>query len=427
MKETVRIESKLGNTEWTAKSRINGKWMVLTENWHLISEAEFQTNPIFKMEKIVKKTFTPMLNYWEFDYDTEYKKLLTKAQADADPHLDRQIREWNDLNERKQRAVREFLSRHEMIEQKTDFRNGHRPSSAPIATIEVISQKEKALVEKDRMKVKIFNMVEAMSWQEQYDLALYYAPYLFGKRRSQVLHGLIGLKDVGTGATHLGGVLWRDNNGEDFLTNYKTNQNVSIKIYASKAERMGILKRGEHNGLYLSSGTFVGNTIDEAVIYFAKDERAYTQILQPEVNKASNLPEDDMTVLVGHEMLTIKPTGYEKELGREIASAESRTGAQMLKEEFMELGGTWPVGGMTRGELTIEVDKLRKLKTTKADKENLPTTQLDLSIDDIETNDIERLRVLAKEEGVKGYQVYQNIENLRSKVLENRLAKNPIV
>jgi hypothetical protein len=67
-----------------------------------------------------------------------------------------------------------------------------------------------------------------------------------------------------------------------------------MKIYISKAERLGILKRGEHNALYMQSGTFVGNTIDEAVVYFSKDGQSYTNIIQPEVNKLSMLPEDDM-------------------------------------------------------------------------------------------------------------------------------------
>ncbi len=65
MKEKLRITSKLQNTEFVAQTIINGTWYVLTEDFIMMTSAEFETNPQYRNMDILRVKFTPLNKTWE--------------------------------------------------------------------------------------------------------------------------------------------------------------------------------------------------------------------------------------------------------------------------------------------------------------------------------------------------------------------------
>ena len=421
MKEKLRITSRLQNTEFTAQTIINGTWYVLTENFVMATSAEFESNPHFRNENILSIKFTPLNKTWEFEYDTEDKPLppRPKFREDDPESYDEMkayddLREYNEMNRRKRIAVREFFSRHMQLEHGTDFQNGHAPSTEPIGIVEIVTQKSRLMHLADRKKAMVFAMVDEMTWQEQYDLALYYAPELAGKRRSEVLHGLIGLKGIGTKESHLGGKLWQKGvNGkmmfaDDFLSNYKNNQTVVVKIYVNKAIALGVIIKTT-NGLYLQGNTFVGRDTDDAVIYFSKDIDSYVNVVQPEVNRMSNLPEDDM----GDDKLE----AYTKsKFAKEKMNADSKTSYtehyKALVADYKSMTGKEPTTNYKYEDLKEVVDVMRK----KSDTGISPTKALEVSIDFENITDLDILKEYAKTIGIPGYQAYRSVSALKEKI-----------
>ena len=421
MKEKLRITSRLQNTEFTAQTIINGTWYVLTENFVMTTSAEFESNPQFRNENVLSIKFTPLNKIWEFEYDTEDKPLPPRPKFNEDDpetynvmQAYEMLREENEMNRRKRIAVREFFSRHMQLEHGTDFQNGHAPSTEPVGIVEIVTQKSRLMHLADRKKTQVFAIVDAMSWQEQYDLALYYAPELAGKRRSEVLHGLIGLKGIGTKESHLGGRLWQKGiNGrvtlaDDFLANYNNNPTVVVKIYVNKAIALGVIVKTT-NGLYLKGTTFVGRDTDDAVIYFSKDIDAYVNVVQPEVNRLSNLPEDDM----GEPQLE----AYTKsKFATQKQNADSSTSyhkhMDMLKDDYKALTGK-------EASKTIRYEEIKEVVTElrKKDSEHMGQTEVLSTTIDIDTiTDLDKLKEYAKTINVPGYQAYKSVNALRDKI-----------
>lgn len=422
MKEKLRITSKLQNTEFVAHTIINNTWWVLTENFLMMTAAEFESNPHYRSEQMLRVSFTPINKTWEFEYDTEDKPLPPKPKMNSDDPNTYEllqeydnIREENELNRRKRIAVREFFSRHMQLEHGTDFQNGHAPSSEPIGIVEIVTQKSRLMHLADRKKAKVFEIIDSMSWQEQYDLALYYAPELAGKRRSEVLHGLIGLKGIGTRESHLGGKMWQKSLGgkitlaDDFLTNYENNPTVVMKIYVNKAIAYGIIVKNV-NGLYLNGNVFVGRDSDDAVIYFTKDIDAYVNVVQPEVNKRSNLPEDDM----GDDKLeAYTKSSFARKKVNDTATASYSNHYKMLADEYKAATGKDP--GMNYEDLKSTIEDMRKERATGLKSESY-TGSLEVAIDPMSSDDINVLREYAKDLGVPGYQAYKSVTALKDKI-----------
>jgi hypothetical protein len=416
MKEKLRITSKLQNTDFTAQTIINGTWYVLTENFVMTTSAEFESNPQFRNENVLSIKFTPLNKTWEFEYDTEDKPLPPRPKFNEDDpnsyeemQAYEDLREYNEMNRRKRIAVREFFSRHMQLEHGTDFQNGHAPSTEPIGIVEIVTQRSRLMHLADRKKAMVFSAVDSMSWQEQYDLALYYAPELAGKRRSEVLHGLIGTKE-----SHLGGKLWQKGiNGrmtlaDDFLSNYKNNQTVVVKIYVNKAIALGILVKTT-NGLYLHGNTFVGRDADDAVVYFAKDIDSYVNVIQPEVNRMSNLPEDDM---VNDKLEAYTKSSFATQKMNNDSTIMYKEHINMLRDDYKNLTGKEPNKNIKYNEIQDVVETLKK-----KDAEGVsPTKALELTVDLDKITDLESLKDLAKTMGIPGYQAYKSLAALKDKI-----------
>lgn len=421
MKEKLRITSKLQNTEFAAQTIINGTWYVLTENFVMTTSAEFESNPQFRSENILTIKFTPQNKTWEFEYDTEDKPLPPRPKFNEDDpnsyeemQAYEDLREYNEMNRRKRIAVREFFSRHMQLEHGTDFQNGHAPSTEPIGIVEIVTQKSRLMHLADRKKAMVFSVVDEMSWQEQYDLALYYAPELAGKRRSEVLHGLIGLKGIGTKESHLGGKLWQKaTNGrmtlaDDFLNNYKNNHTVVVKIYVNKAIALGILVKTT-NGLYLHGNIFVGRDSDDAVVYFAKDIDSYVNVIQPEVNRLSNLPEDDM---VNDKLEVYTKSKFATQKLNSDSTKNYQEHINMLRDDYRNLTGKEPSKTIKYSEIQEVVDTLKK-----KDAEGVaPTRVLELSADYENITDLDTLKEYARSIGIPGYQAYKSVVALKDKI-----------
>lgn len=424
MKEKLRITSRLDNTQFVAKTIINGTWYVLTENFIMMSAAEFESNPAHNGENVLIIEFTPQNKIWEFEYDTEDKPLSARPKVDVDDPdsydaLNRyeQDRETNEMNRRKRIAVREFFSRHMQLEQGTDFGNGHTPTSDPVGIVEIVTQKSRLMHLADRKKTKVFSIVDAMTWQEQYDLALYYAPELANKRRSEVLHGLIGLKGIGTREAYLGGKMWqKTDNGkmtyaDDFLQNYANNPTVVMKIYVNKALAYGIIIKNT-NGLYLNGTTFVGRDADDAVIYFSKDIDSYANVIQPEVNRLSKLPEDD---LVEDKLEAYTKSSFATKKQNEQSTVAYAEHYKVLLNEYEKLTGTKNNEPLKYNELQAEVERLRASKALGEPSEG-PTAKLAAAIDPLNSDDMNILKEYAKQVGVPAYQAYKSAAALKDKI-----------
>lgn len=423
MKEKLRITSKLPNTQFVGKTYINGSWWVLTDDFIMMTAAEFENNPANVSKEILTVTFTPINKLWEFEYETEDKPLPPRPKIDVDdPESYERLqayetqREINEMNRRKRIAVKEFFSRHSQLEQGTDFGNGHVPSSDPIGIVEIVTQKSRLMHNADRKKAQVFAMVDSMTWQEQYDLALYYAPELANKRRSEVLHGLIGLKGIGTKEAYLGGKLWHKTAkgtamlADDFLLNYKNNPTVVMKIYINKAIAYGIITTGR-DGLYMNGGIFVGRDADDAVIYFSKDIEAYTNVIQPEVNKLSSLPEDDM---VDDNLESYTKSSYATNKLNEEKNRSFNAHMDILLQEYKKLDGR-DAPRMKYEELQAEVERLRK-KKAESIRSEMPTAELEFVIDPLATDDLDKLKMVAKDLGIPGYAMYRSVNALKDKI-----------
>lgn len=426
MKEKIRLTSLYQQTEFTAKTQINGEWKVLTETFREVSATTFETDPAFKHERILKISFTPQQKYWELEWDSEDIPLkpLGKDASSEERFANDQLREANEINRRKRIAAREFFPRHNQLAHGTDFNNGFSPNATPVATLEAVTQRGRLNHLKDRKKAKVFTMIDAMPWMEQYDLILYYAPDLcIGKRRSEMLHGLIGLKDVGTERAHTGGRMWQKNPSgkgilaDDFLMNYKKTNHVVMKIYIEKAILLGIITRGV-GGLYLQEKTFVGKDSTEAVVYFSKDNVSYTNIVQTEVNANSELPEDDM-VEQPVDMPEYKTEYQKKEDAKKNEAAERLRYSQLIQRAERMSGKDVPQNKRSMSELEKYVEELQAELDTQSVAAVSPTIQLAAQVGDLNAMGMDELKAVAADMGLKPW-AFSNKDKLILKIQKKR-------
>jgi len=428
MKEKVRISSLITNTILYGKTMIDGQWQILTDDFQQMSLYEFETNVEHKGKKMFTFNFSESSKNFDYVYDTVDKPLIPKpdvksavTEADhdriAEVNLKNQsIEKENLLNRRKRLATTNFFARHGQISQRTPFNNGHYCTSQPIAEIEIITQIAKNNYRNDLKVAKAFVKIAAMSWRDQYDAAIYYAPEVFGKRRSEVLNKFIGLKGRGTKEAYMGGVLWQGTNLTDFLQNYSNNPTVVMKIYISKAIESKLLSRTT-TGIYMNQSTFVGRTIDECVVYFSSDMQSYTNYIQPEVDKLCGLPEDDLTED------TIVPTisNFEK---KDLAANKQQDWKEARRNQIMEaesLGIADP-NNYKQADLQVIIDAKKAKNNAIEQAEQLPTVVLEQQIDDLLTEDIDKLKEIGAAEGINGLGHWKDIEKVRKKIREHRAA-----
>lgn len=427
MKEIVRITSLVKETDLLMQINQNGTWMVLTEDFRIIPKQIHETDPAYKAIPIMKIGFTQQRTFWEMQYDTDDKPLNLKSEREKDATesemaLYQSIKQENELNRRKRLALKDFLSKHNQIQHGSDFNNGHVPKSTPIAKIEVMTQKARQNHLADRMKVQVFTLIDSMSWQDQYDVALYYAPYLAGKRRSEVVSGLVGMKGIGTKESGNGGIMWqrgssgKGTNAEDFMLNYQGNPTVSMKIYVEKAVMAGIITKG-NGGFYINGTQFVGRNVTDMVIYFSKDMQTYTNLIQHEVNKRGiGLPEDDL----GDEKdeATLK-TRYEKTMLSNMSTTEYQADYARLSSEVLRLTGRdVPDSKKRYVDLKEYVAQLQENENVAKQLQQMPTASLERAVDPATTYDLPQLKQVAKELGIIGYQSYQSVKSLKAKIDE---------
>lgn len=419
MKEVVRITSKYQNTIFEAEEEINGVFMVLTENFRLISKRDLETDPNFKDERPLRWIVSPANNKLEFEYETEPAPLPDKKEDEAAYYRAKIAYE---LNERKMRSVADFWSRHSRIQHLTPFGNGFNPTNEGFF-IEIVTQKAKRAMTADIKKIQICNKVLAMSLSELVDLVLYYAPHLYGRRKSEMLQGLIGLKGIGTDESGLGGVLWQNDNADDFLLRYFDNPTVSMKVYVSKAQQLGIISKGVNGGLYLNGSIYCGEDIDAAVVFFTKDVQSYTNIVKPEVDRISQLPTDDMVDV----KLDPKGSPMTKAFRSENRANNDKSGTtysndfRNLMREYEETCakiGERHQEPITYENLKTEIVRVRAAYDAIKKRDESPTGQLMNMVDELATEDIDKLKEIGTSKGMKGIGHWKDADKLRAHIRE---------
>ena len=385
--------------------------MVLTTDFSLVNADEYATNPIYKGKPLMNQVFSEQRSYFEYDYDTHDLPLPAKTVENARAY--QLAQDANELNRRKRIATTEFWGKHRQIKHKTDLKNGFTPNLPAVAEIEIISLREQNRFRKDKKRVEIFNKVMEMDLQQVYDLALYYKPVLYGKPLSHIYDGLLSLAYIGTDDAFLGGALFQKGVDDDFLQNYDPNNiTVSMKTYVSKAVAMGIIVRGT-GGLALQNGTFVGKDIDAAVVYFTTDIASYTNIIQPEVNNKSELPENDLDE-IDFQNAQVASERYSRKEAQAKKDAEFKTMNEAAKKEYAALGGT--KAGL---RYTDMVDWIKDKKAELAEiahNESLPTRSLEIKINPEDTADMPTLLKIAQEAGVKGWAMFKDEDKLRKAI-----------
>lgn len=427
MKEKLRITSLIRETVLEFRTKIGNDWFILTNDFEMLSEKEVATNIAHKGKLPIKVAFSPRQNFWDMEYDTADLPRLSVNLDDKDPSknvlladVERRDREIS-LNQRKRIAATEFLTRHIQLVNETGRDNGHKPAGMPIGKVEILTQKARVNHLSDRKKAEVFAIIDKMTWQEQYDLALYYSAdpvKVAGQRRSEVLQSLIGLKGIGTEVEFKGGIMWKKFKAgvmiaDDFLTNYQDNPTVVMKIYINKARAYGLLAMTE-GGLYMTSGTFVGKDTDEAVVYFSKDVKSYTNYIQHEVNQRGELPEDDMG---SYKQEAVPISNFERKREYGFDTEGKKQHYLSLKAELEGMGEEMPRGisGKQLEWLLVgmRADKIAKEKTAET-----PTKQLEVRVDPSQTTDLDALKEIMRKRQIPGWQGVKNVTVARHKIKE---------
>lgn len=428
MKEKVRISSLITNTVLYGKTLIDGQWQILTEDYQQMSLYEFENNVEHKGKKMFTFNYSESSRDLIYEYYTTEKPLLPKPElsslktpADHDRFAEivsKNLRteEENLLNRRKRLATMNFFGRHMQISQKTSLNNGHFTTSQPIAEMEIVTQVAKNNYLGDLKVAKAFIKIATMDWRKQYDAAIYYHPPVFGMRRSEVLNKFIGLKGRGTKEFYLGGVLWQNKNLDDFLQNYDNNPTVVMKIYISKAIQAKILAHTK-DGIYMNQSTFVGRTLDQAVVYFSGDLQSYTNYIQPKVDEVCGLPEDDLLEE------TVVPTlsNFEK---KDLAANKQQDWKEERRNQITlaESLGIKNPADYKQADLQVLVDAAKAKLNAVAQHEALPTVILEQEVDDLLTEDVDKLKEIGAAEGINGLGQYKDIEKIRARIRSHRAA-----
>ena len=427
MQEKVRISSLITNTVLYGKTLIDGQWQILTEDFQQMSLYEFENNVEHRNKKLFTFNFSESSRNFDYTYYTKERPLIPKpdlkdlkTEADHDRYAEivrtnQTIEAENLINRRKRLATMNFFGRHMQIQQKTSLGNGHFCTSQPIAEIEILTQVAKHNYQNDLKVAKAFIKVASMEWRKQYDAAIYYIPSVFGMRQSEVLNKFIGLKGRGTKEAYLGGALWQGNNLNDFLTNYDNNPTVVMKIYVSKAIQSKLLSQ-TRDGIYMNGSTFVGRTIDEAVVYFSGDMKSYTNYIQPEVDKICGLPEEDLK----EEIIVPEFSDFMK---KDTSAQKTQDWKEERKAQIVEatLLGIKNPHEYKQADLQVLVDAAKAKANAIAKHEELPTVILQQEVDDLLTEDVDKLKKIASAEGLN-LTNWKDIDKIRNRIREHRAA-----
>lgn len=403
MKQTIRITSTILETTLAARTIIGGKEMVLTDDWFQVSSDAYATDPVLKIKSLMNQEFTAQRKWFEYSFDTKDPVVPPKPKIDATSE-EHQI--YNDavyafeINKRKRDATKEFWGKHRQIKHLTNLRNGFTPDLNPVATLEVTSQTELDNHLKDMKYMEIFNRVLEFTDQELLDCCLYYKPVLYGKTKGQMRHGLLSLAHIGTEKQFFSGALFQEGVADDFLNNYDPkNPTISMKIYVEKAIMMGIIVPTT-GGFSLTNGTFVGSNSTEAVVFFNADMQSYTNIIQPQVNALSKLPEDDMADYVAP-WSARKIHSADKAVVQTAKNAQYYSDLSQVQAEYKRLGGREGLGYNDMkawiAQKNIENDALAK-------KEALPTAALEIELEPWKTEDLNKLKAIGKKLNMVGWQ-----------------------
>lgn len=419
MKEKIRITSKVKQTTLLAQSMINGIWQVLTPDFYQMSKTELETNPKFKGVPTLSREITPLAPFFEFEYDTEdiYPGLPARKDVPVDDLPDYEIkREANELNRRKHESVKNFWLKHNQIEHAMDFGSPFKPTSEPIFYVEILTQKARNNFYLNRKRIEVWNRVMEMTWPEQYDLALYYEPSLANKRRSEVLSGLLELKGIGLPQNQCG-VLMRSPLMDDFLTKYKEGSITSMKVKVNKAIAMKILSLGK-GGYYLDGSMFVGKEVNDIISFFSRDMDSYNNNLLRAVNEKDKLPEDDIDTETPVKGVT--KSKFIRDVETAKGTAEYYNYSASLRNLAEAIGIHTNRG---TNELSVLVEKKVDELVEMMKEESLPTSKLEQTLNDLATKDINKLKTIARDEGVPHYDKYKSVDAIKDAIKAKRKEK----
>lgn len=424
MKQTIRITSNYLETTLAARTIIGGREMVLTDDWFMMTADAHATDPVLKNKPLMDQVFTAQRRWFEYSYDTKDPFVPSKPKIDStsEEHMiyNEAIAAF-EINKRKRDATREFWGKHRQIKHLTNLRNGFVPDLPPVATLEVTSQTELNNHLKDMKYVEVFNRVLDFNDQELLDCCLYYKPVLYGKTKGQMRHGLLSLAHIGTDKHFFAGALFQEGVTDDFLNNYDPkNSTIAMKIYVEKAIMMGII-RPSTGGFSLPNGTFIGKDSTEAVVYFNSDQQSYTNIIQPQVNAMSKLPEDDMADLVA-EYSPRKILSADKAVVQTAKNAQYVSDLKQVQDEYERLGGR---KGMGYNDMKVWIEQKNKENDDLAKKESLPTKALEIEVEPWQTDDLNKLKMIAKGLDISGWQGYTEAGKgkLKDKIKEKLTAQ----
>jgi len=167
--------------------------------------------------------------------------------------------------------------------------------------------------------------------------------------------------------------------------------------------------------------------VTHIVIYFSKDVATYMNLIQHEVNsRGIGLPEDDLGGGDNAEV-TLK-TRFEKTMTQTMNTDEYRADYARLEGEVLRITGK-PVPDSKRkyADLKEHVAKLLENEFAAKGLNKLPTADLEKAVDPMNTYSLEELKEVAKNEGVKGWALYQDAAKLKAKIIEARAAQIPVM
>ena len=341
-----------GPRRLACQTRINDSYFVLTDRWRMMTLHEY-TGLVDKNEKIMEIQFSPTNKEFRIEF---YLKDIERTQPDKPlaGWTAEQIGNWSRAKEQEdmeiqrnaniRTAVFQFFGRHQQIKQLQPFGNGHQPSSEEFE-IDFITQKGRIYNLIDRKRIKAAQIINDMSVAELVNVVMFYAPYLHGRRPSEMRNGLVGLRGIAMGSKQDNGanvaepcgVLMSEPNLTDFLEKYQTNGTNAIKIYVNKGIEYKIITKA--TGYMIHDGsTHVGATVDDVIQYFVRNQDEYVNFLIPEVSKREELPEDDCKEWAIADVASIMAASSAKKTRHADNISALNTTRKMREEEASRLG-----------------------------------------------------------------------------------------
>ena len=342
-----------GPRRLVCQTKINDSYFVLTDRWRMMTLNDF-TQLTDKTERIMEIQFSQTNKEFRIEFYLKDRQRVQPETADKSWPIER-TGEWQrakNLEDQEiaknawiRTAVFHFFGRHEQIKQLQSFGNGHVPSSEEFE-IDFITQKGRIFNLIDRKRIKAASIVNEMNVPELINTVMFYAPYLHGRRPSEMRNGLVGLRGVamgntdGTGAAVAEpcGVLMNEPNLTDFLENFKPNGVNSIKIYVNKGIEYGIITKS-NTGHYIHNGAVhCGNSVDDVIQYFVRNQDEYLNFLQPEVGKEERIPEDDCKEWSIADVASVLSSTEAKKKRYEDTLTTNKSARVLREEEASRLG-----------------------------------------------------------------------------------------